>query len=144
MITFILEAEAAASFDLLTRSNQDDLMVQQIKNAWPNVFRQARFIPAVEYINANRKRTQLIQEMHEVMQQVDLYAHPSWASKSLSITNLTGHPCVTIPNGFSEKGTPTSITSTGRLFDEGRLLRFVQNYQDESGFHLEQPEAFRE
>lgn len=143
-ISFILEAEAAAAFDYLTRSNQDDLMVRQIQNAWPNIFRQARFIPAVEYINANRLRKQLIEEMHTTMQSVHMYVHPSWASSSLTLTNLTGHPSVTIPNGFSEEGTPTSISFTGRLFDDGRLLQFVQSYQDYTGFHLEQPEKYRE
>ena len=143
-ISFILEAEAAAAFDHLTRSNQDDLMVRQIQNAWPNVFRQARFIPAVEYINANRLRKQLIEDMHQTMQSVHFYVHPSWASSSLTLTNLTGHPSVTVPNGFSEKDTPTSISFTGRLFDDGRLLQFIHLFQEHTGFHLEQPEKYRE
>ncbi|MDX1666595.1 MAG: amidase, partial [Saprospiraceae bacterium] len=96
----ILSAEAAAAFDELTRSGMDDLMVRQIRNSWPNVFRAARFIPAVEYIQANRLRSRLIQQMAEVFQQVDVYVHPSWASSSLAITNYTGHPCVVLPNGF--------------------------------------------
>ena len=140
-ITFILEAEAAAAFDLLTRSNQDDLMVRQIQNAWPNVFRQARMIPAVEYINANRRRTQLIQEMDEVMKQVDVYVHPSFASSSLVITNLTGHPCVTVPNGLKD-GKPTSITFTGKLYGEGKLLRIAKHFQDNTDYHLEYPQGF--
>jgi len=143
-ISFILEAEAAAAFDLLTRSNQDDLMVRQVQNAWPNVFRQARFIPAVDYINANRLRKRLIEEMHQTMSSVHCYVHPSWASSSLTLTNLTGHPSVTIPNGFSEQGTPTSISFTGRLFDDGRLLQLMYLFQEETGFHLEQPELYRE
>ena len=143
-ISFILEVEAAAAFDHLTRSNEDDLMAKQIKNAWPNIFRQARLIPAVEYINANRLRKKLIEDMHQIMQSVDLYISPSLASSSLTLTNLTGHPSVTIPNGFSDDDTPTSISFTGQLFDDGRLLRFSNLFQEETGFHLEQPEKYRE
>ncbi len=141
-ISFILSAEAAAAFDELTRSNKDDLMVRQIKNAWPNVFRAARFIPAVEYINANRIRTLLIQEMEQLMNEVDLYIAPSWVGTNLLLTNLTGHPAVVLPNGFLEDGTPTSITFTGRLFDEGKLIAFAKFYQDASGFHKIHPPLF--
>jgi Asp-tRNA(Asn)/Glu-tRNA(Gln) amidotransferase A subunit family amidase len=137
-ISFILSAEAAAAFDELTRSNKDDLLVRQIKNAWPNDFRQSRFIPAVEYINANRIRFMLIQAMQELMQNIDLYIAPSWAGDNLLLTNLTGHPCVVLPNGF-HKSTPTSITFNGRLFNEGRLLAVAKKYQDATDFHLQHP-----
>ncbi|MBN2356412.1 amidase [candidate division KSB1 bacterium] len=138
-ISFILESEAAAAFDALTRSNHDSLMVRQIKNAWPNVFRHARFIPAVEYINANRLRYLLVQQMEEKMQQVDLYAAPSRYGVNLLLTNLTGHPSITIPNGF-RNGLPTSITLVGKLFDEGTIIAVAQQLQQASGFHLKQPE----
>ena len=141
-ITFILEAEAAAAFDQLTRNHLDSTMVRQIRNAWPNVFRKARLIPAVEYINANRLRTQLIENMAEVMQDIDLYVHPSWASSSLGTTNLTGHPCVVIPNGFTSNGMPSSITFTGQLFGEAKLLNFVKAYQDKTEHHLKHPELY--
>jgi Asp-tRNA(Asn)/Glu-tRNA(Gln) amidotransferase A subunit family amidase len=95
-ISFILSAEAAAVFDELTRSNKDDLLVRQIKNAWPNVFRTSRFIPAVEYLNANRIRTILINKMQQLFEEVDLYLAPSWEGDNLLLTNLTGHPCVVI------------------------------------------------
>ena len=138
-LAFILSAEAAAAFDELTRTNQDDLLVRQVRNAWPNVFRAARFIPAVEYINANRIRFELIQQMQKLMSEVDLYVAPSWEGDNLLSTNLTGHPCVVLPNGFSDDGTPTSITIIGRLFDEGRLIAFAKKYQDATRFHLEHP-----
>lgn len=141
-ISFILSAEAAAAFDDLTRSGKDDLMVRQIKNSWPNVFRAARFIPAVEYINANRIRTLLIQEMEQLMNEVDLYIAPSWVGTNLLLTNLTGYPAVVLPNGFSEDGTPTSITFTGRLFEEGKLIAFAKLYQDKSRFHKIHPPLF--
>ena len=142
-LSIILSAEAAAAFDELTRSNKDDLLVRQIKNAWPNTFRASRFIPAVEYINANRIRFMLIQEMQKMMEKVDLYIAPSWEGDNLLLTNLTGHPCVVVPNGFSEKGTPTSITFIGRLFDEGKLITFAKAYQDATGFHKQHPPNFK-
>lgn len=138
-LSFILSAEAAAAFDELTRSGRDSLMVRQIKNAWPNVFRQSRFIPAVEYINANRIRFELIQEMNELMQQIDLYVAPSWQGPNLLLTNLTGNPAVVVPNGFTEQGTPTSITFTGRLFDEGRILSLAYEFQKSTGYHKDHP-----
>ncbi len=142
-LSIILSAEAAAAFDQLTRNNEDDLMVRQIKNAWPNSFRASRFIPAVEYINANRIRFMLIQEMQKLMEKVDLYIAPSWEGDNLLLTNLTGHPCVVLPTGFLEKGTPTSISFIGRLFDEGKLIAFAKAYQDASGFHKQHPPMFK-
>lgn len=141
-LAIILSAEAGAAFDELTRSNKDDLLVRQIKNAWPNSFRASRFIPAVEYINANRVRTLLIQEMQRIMENVDLYISPSWEGDNLLLTNLSGHPCVVVPNGFSEDGAPTSITFTGRLFDEGKLIAFAKLYQDATDFHKKHPALF--
>jgi len=142
-LSIILSAEAAAAFDQLTRYNEDELMIRQIKNAWPNSFRASRLITAVEYINANRIRFMLIQEMQKLMEKVDLYIAPSWEGDNLLLTNLTGHPCVVLPNGFSEKGTPTSISFTGKLFDEGKLIAFAKAYQDANGFHKQHPPMFR-
>ena len=138
-ISFLLSAEAAAAFDELTRSNKDDLLVRQVKNAWPNVFRSSRFIPAVEYINANRVRYTLIQEMQKLFDKVDLYISPSWVGSNLLITNLTGHPCVVVPNGFSERGTPTSFTFIGKLFDEGTIIAIAKAYQDVTDHHKKHP-----
>jgi len=141
-LSFILRAEAAAAFDELTRSNKDDLMVRQIRNAWPNVLRSARFIPAVEYIQANRLRYLLVQAMDKVMQKVDLYIAPSFGGDNLLLTNLTGHPCIVLPNGFNSQGSPTSITFIGRLFDEGRLLAFARIYQEATEHHIKHPPIF--
>ena len=139
-LSFILSAEAAAAFDKLTRNNKDDLMVRQIRNAWPNVFRASRFITAVEYINANRIRQILVQEMEELMKEVDLYIAPSWQGDNLLLTNLTGHPSVVFPNGFSDEGKPTSITFIGRLFDEGKIIAAAKAFQGATDFHKKHPE----
>jgi Asp-tRNA(Asn)/Glu-tRNA(Gln) amidotransferase A subunit family amidase len=140
-LSFILSAEAAAAFDHLTLSNEDDQLVRQVRNAWPNVFRSSRFIPAVEYINANRLRYQLIQQMAELMNKVDCYLAPSWQGNNLLLTNLSGHPCVVFPNGFSDKNTPTSMTIIGKLFDEGTILALAQNFQDVTDFNKKHPEV---
>jgi Asp-tRNA(Asn)/Glu-tRNA(Gln) amidotransferase A subunit family amidase len=135
----ILTSEAAAAFDEFTRTGADDQMVWQAEEAWPNTFRATRLVPAVEYIRANRLRTQLMQSMAGVMKTVDLYVHPSFGGGSLTITNLTGHPTVVAPSGFREDGTPTSISFTGGLFQEGELLALAQAWQRASGYHLRHP-----
>jgi Asp-tRNA(Asn)/Glu-tRNA(Gln) amidotransferase A subunit family amidase len=138
-ISLILNAEAAAAFDLLTRSDRDDLLVRQVKNAWPNVFRTSRFIPAVEYINANRIRTLLIQEMHKLFKEIHVFIAPSWKGNTLLLTNMTGHPCVVVPNGFDEESHPTSITFIGDLFREGQVMALAKRYQDATNFHEKHP-----
>lgn len=141
-LSFLLTAEGAAAFDQLTLSNRDDEMVRQDKNAWPNLFRAARFIPAVEYIQANRARQVLIQKMDTLMQKVDVYVCPTYGANNLLLTNLTGHPSVILPNGFTEEGQPTSITFMGKLFDEGTLLGVAQKYQQATDFHTRHPKMF--
>lgn len=136
----ILGAESAAAFDELTRSGKDDQMVRQVENAWPNSFRQGQTIPAVAYIQANRIRTLLMREMDRLFADLDVYIAPTYGGDNLLLTNLTGHPQVTLPNGFRKDGTPTSLTFTGRLFGEAELLAIAKAYQDATGFHLRVPE----
>ncbi|HTY10433.1 MAG TPA: amidase [Bacteroidota bacterium] len=138
-MSIILTAEAGASFDELTRSGRDSMLARQAKDSWPNIFRSARFIPAVEYIQANRVRYLAIQDMAKLMGQVDVIVAPPFDGDNSLLTNLTGHPCVVVPNGFSKKGTPTSITFLGKLFDEATLLAVAKQYQDATDFHLKHP-----
>lgn len=140
-ISFLLGAEAAAAFDELTRSGKDDQLVRQGKNAWPNEFRSSRFIPAVEYIQANRARTKLINEMAAQLKNanVDVYLSPTYAGGNLTVTNLTGHPCVVLPNGFNKQQTPGSITFMGQLFEEGKVLAVAKAYQDATDWHKKHP-----
>ncbi|MES2890593.1 MAG: amidase [Bacteroidota bacterium] len=139
----ILSAESAAAFDELTRTNRDDLIRRQDKNFWPNSFRVARVIPAVEYINANRHRSTLIQAMHEFMKSYDVIITPSFAGSQLQITNLTGHPVVVFPIGFNQRGLPNSITLIGNLFDEATILAVAKAYQDATGFNKSHPGKFK-
>ena len=135
----ILYAEAAAAFDDLTRSNQDDLLTWQDKEAWPNGFRAARFISAVEYVQANRIRTLMMRKMANLMQTIDAFVVPPFAGSALVLTNLTGHPAVVLPNGFNEKGCPTSTTFIGNLDREAEALTLAKAYQDATDYHLKHP-----
>ena len=141
-LRIILNAEAAAAFDKLTRSERDDLLVRQGRGGWPNSFRTARAIPAVEYIQANRVRTMVMGAMDAAMKGVDLFVTPSFGGSVLLTTNLTGHPSITLPNGFRDDGTPVSISFIGRLFGEADLLAVAKKYQDTTGFHLKRPSEF--
>lgn len=138
----ILAAEAAASFDEITRSGDDDMLTRQITDAWPNVLRTARFIPAAEYVQANRIRTQLGQDMREIMAEVDVYLAPALRGTNLQVTNLTGHPAIAVPNGFVDEDSPNSITFMGRLYDEATMLAVARAYQEATEWHVRQPEGF--
>ncbi len=136
---FVLSTEAAAAFDELTRTSSDDLLKQQGRNAWPNTFRERRFIPAVEYLQAQRIRYLLIQDMAAVFNRVDVFLAPSFTGKNLLMSNLTGNPCVVLPDGFSKAGTPTSICFIGKLFGEAELLAVAKKFQDATDFHRKHP-----
>jgi Asp-tRNA(Asn)/Glu-tRNA(Gln) amidotransferase A subunit family amidase len=123
----------------LTREHLDDQMKRQERASWPNVFREARFIPAVEYLRAQRIRWLLIQATAKVFEQVDVIVAPSQSGRSLLLGNLTGHPSVVVPNGFSKAGTPTSICFLGGLFGEARLLAVAKAFQDATEFHRRHP-----
>jgi Asp-tRNA(Asn)/Glu-tRNA(Gln) amidotransferase A subunit family amidase len=139
-LRFILDAEAATAFDEIPRSGKDDLMVRQTADSWPNVFREAQLIPAVGYLRANRIRTLVIEEMEKRMGEVDVYVSPSYGGGNLLLTNLTGHPCVVVPNGFhANTGTPTSITFIGRLYGETEALALAGAYQQATDFHKKRP-----
>jgi Asp-tRNA(Asn)/Glu-tRNA(Gln) amidotransferase A subunit family amidase len=150
----VLLAEAAASFDELTRSGRDKLLTSQGPNDWPNSFRTARFIPAVEYIQANRARMMGIEQMAAIFDRFDVVVAPTF-SVQLVVTNLTGHPALILPNGFrgddapafsaepgaeyGGPGTPVSLTFLGPLHGEAKLLAFARAYQDATGFHDKHP-----
>lgn len=142
-----LNVEAGAAFDGITRNREIDSMVRQIRRAWPNSFRASRFVPAVEYIQANRYRTLLMREMEEMMQGIDVFVAPSFRGGALQITNLTGHPAVVVPNRFdkltdnpgSPRRSPGSITFTGGLYKDDAVLAVAHAYQQQTDFHLRRP-----
>jgi Asp-tRNA(Asn)/Glu-tRNA(Gln) amidotransferase A subunit family amidase len=142
-----LDVEAAAAFDELTRTRGIDAMVRQGENTWPNVFRTARFIPAVEHLQMSRARTVLMQRMHDVMQDVDAFVSPSYRGGTLRITNLTGHPAVCVPNAFhplddapdSPRRQPASITFAGPLYQDHHVIALAEAYQGVTDFHRRRP-----
>lgn len=136
-LIIVLAAESGAAFQELSLSNRDDLMVKQDKNAWPSGFRSAHFIPAIDYIQANRARTILIEQLNKTMKGIDVFIAPAFGQNLLA-TNLSGHPCVVLPNGF-RNGLLTSITFTGQLFGEGKLLKIAQAYQKSTDFDQKHP-----
>ena len=137
----ILTAEAAAAFDELTRSDRDKLLVQQGRFDWANTFRTARFIPAVDYINANRVRTLAVAKWDDLFSSVDVIVTPTGAANlaQLVATNLTGHPAIILPNGFRDDGTPVSLTFLAGLYKEAELVAVASAYQRATPFHLKHP-----
>jgi Asp-tRNA(Asn)/Glu-tRNA(Gln) amidotransferase A subunit family amidase len=138
-ISFLLSTEGAAAFDELTRSGQEDWLKQQESGAWPDTFRKRHFVPAVEYLRAQRIRWLLMQDTAKVFERVDVIVAPSQSGSSLLLGNLTGHPSVVVPNGFTKADTPTSVCFIGGLFGEADLLAVAKTYQDATGFHRKHP-----
>ncbi len=143
----VLTAEGAAAFDELTRSGRDKELVQQTPRDWANTFRTARFITAVDYVNANRARTLAMQKWHALFQTVDVIVTPTNGGSQLVATNLTGHPAVILPSGFRDSSdtdttqVPVSLTFLGGLYQEARLLAVAKAWQDATNFHLKHPEV---
>jgi Asp-tRNA(Asn)/Glu-tRNA(Gln) amidotransferase A subunit family amidase len=136
-IVFLLQAEAAAAFDDITRDGRVTTLRSQGAGDWPNSFRTSRVIPAVEYIRAQRGRTLLQQQMDEFMQNWDVLVVPQ-GTATLTITNLTGHPQIAVPCGFVNNA-PQSIIFTGRLYEEGALLRVALAYEQATDWHTMHP-----
>jgi Asp-tRNA(Asn)/Glu-tRNA(Gln) amidotransferase A subunit family amidase len=154
----LLNAEAAAAFDELTRTGRDKLLTLQGPDQWPNIFRCARFIPAVEYIQAQRARMLAMEAVSKAFAGFDVIVAPT-DSEQLTVTNLTGHPALILPNGlrgddappapkntqgeieggYGGPGTPVSLTFLGQLYGEARLLAFARAYQEATAFHLQHP-----
>lgn len=154
----LLGAEAAAAFDELTLSGHDQLLTGQKPYDWPNAFRRARFFSAVDYVQAQRARSLVVDAMAKLFAQVDIIVTPSGGAQ-LVATNLSGHPAVIMPNGLrgpdapkatvSEEddeldnpggpGTPVSLTFLGALYSDARLLAFAGAYQQATGFHHAHP-----
>ena len=138
----ILRSEAGAFFEKMVRSGKVDMMVEQTEGSRANSLRQARLIPAVEYLQANRVRRILIEEIHQLFKNYDVIIAPSARSRQLQITNLTGHPAISIPTGFDKKGRPTSITLIGNLYEEDKILQLAKFYQSLTEFDEKHPPLF--
>lgn len=137
-LRFILTAEAAAAFDDITRDGRVNQLSGQSPGDWPNTFRTSRFIPAVEYLRAQRIRTLLMMEMEKLMSQWDVFVSPAPGSASLLVTNLTGHPAVCVPCGFVND-LPAAIMFTGGVYDEVSPLRVALAFERATKWHTMHP-----
>ena len=138
----ILRAEAGAFFDDLVRSGDVDQMVEQDQKSRANSLRQSRFIPAVEYLQANRHRQVLIEKMNAIMKEYDVLISPTFGNRQLVITNLTGHPVISVPTGLDKEKHPTSITLVGNLYDEASILLLAKAFQKNTQFDEMHPEGY--
>jgi Asp-tRNA(Asn)/Glu-tRNA(Gln) amidotransferase A subunit family amidase len=137
-LRFILTAEAAAAFDDITRDGRVNQLSGQAPGDWPNTFRTSRFIPAVEYLRAQRARTLLIRDMEKLMSQWDVFVSPAPGSASLLVTNLTGNPAVVAPCGFIND-LPVAIMFTGGVYDEVSPLRVALAFERATKWHEMHP-----
>ncbi|PYS69274.1 MAG: amidase [Acidobacteria bacterium] len=149
-IRFLLTAEAATAFDDITRDGRVNQLSGQDPGDWPNSFRTSRFIPAVEYLRAQRLRVLLMREMDKLMSQWDVFVSPAPNSASLTITNLTGHPAVCLPCGFLDipgpnngplQHLPQAIMFTGGLYDEASPLRVALAFEKATQWHTMHPKV---
>ena len=137
-LRFILSAEAAAAFDDITRDGRVNQLSGQSPGDWPNTFRTSRFIPAVEYLRAQRARTLLMREMEKLMSHWDVFVSPAPGSSSLLVTNLTGHPAVVLPCGFVNN-LPIAMMFTGGVYDEVSPLRVALAFERATKWHTMHP-----
>jgi Asp-tRNA(Asn)/Glu-tRNA(Gln) amidotransferase A subunit family amidase len=158
----LMYTEFSAAMDDLTRSNRADLLVRQGANSQANLYRKNRYVPAVEYIQASRVRTLLMEDMARIMKDVDVYLAPISASHgpgpggpppqppaaretpnlvglNTTLTNLTGHPGIVVRNGLGADGKPTSITFIGSIYGEAQMLSLAHAYQTATEWHLKHP-----
>lgn len=160
----VLFAEAAAAFEEITLDGRVDQLKAQVPDAWPNLFREARFLSAVDFVQADRLRRKVALEMARIFQQVDLLLVPSLRDEMLTISNNTGHPSLTLRTGTVEVGqarsdwapnpgqplptftpprrVPHGVTLIGRLFDEGTIARVGLALEKEAGVAGERPPGF--
>ena len=133
-IDFIRYAETAAAFDDVTRAGVlSDVERGPEQSTRPDEIRAGRFIPAVEFIQANRFRMRVMEQLDEALGDLDLFIGSNQA-----LTNRTGHPVISIPNGFSQ-ASPTALHLTGKLFGEPEILLLAHAFQAKTDFHLQHP-----
>ena len=133
-IGFIVGTEAAAGFDVATVNGElDSMRAAPEESRWPDSFRASRFVSAIDYLQANRLRMQIIEQVHEALGDLDLFV-----GSDLGLTNFTGHPEISMPGGFFE-GSPTSLRFTGKLFGEAEMLRLAHAWQAATDYHLQHP-----
>ena len=134
-IDFVLTTEAAAAFDDLVRSDKfDSMSAEPERSSWVGSLRLHQFVPAVQYIQANRARTKLMEAFAKVFDGIDLFI-----GSQLGVTNLTGHPEISLVSGFDSRNQPMSLRFTGKLFGDEDILLLARAFQAKTDFHLKRP-----
>jgi len=163
-LNLILFAEGAAAFEEITLDGRISQLREQVPDAWPNLFREARFLSAVDFVQADRLRRKVAMEMARIMSEVDLLIVPSLRDEMLTISNNTGHPSLTLRTGFVEvaearsdwapnpakplpkfsppRRVPHGVTLIGRLFDEGTIARVGLALERQAKVAVERPPGF--
>ena len=163
-LNIILFAESAAAFEQITLDHQIDTLRMQVPDAWPNTFRQSRFLSAVDFVQADRLRRLVAEEMRRVMSEMDLLLVPSLRDEFLVITNFTGHPSLTLRAGFVEvaearsdwapdpakplpkfappRRVPYGVSLVGRLFEEGTIVEAGMALEQALGVAGQRPPGF--
>jgi hypothetical protein len=155
-----VEVESAAAFEHLTLDNSDDSLVWQAPQAWPNTWRRARFISAVDYVNIDRFRRQVMQDVHAAFDGLDAVIGPNFAGGMLLITNYTGHPQLAFRSGYSQQRTrtifggaqedagaaefrvPQTTSLWAPLFEEGNIIALGRAIEARLGVASERPSGF--
>ena len=136
----MLLVDEAAAFDELIQTGKIDLLIQDRDEPEDMLMRVARLLPAVEYLQIQRLRMLMMQGMEKALRDVDAYVAPHRGNPNTSATSLTGHPAISVPNGFDEDGKPTGILFVGKLYGEAELMTIAKAYQDANDFHLAHPD----
>jgi len=135
----MLLVDEAAAFDELVQTGSIDLLIQDREEPEDMLMRIARLLPAVEYMQIQRLRMLMMQNMEKAMRDVDVYVAPHTGTPNTRTTSLTGHPAISVPNGFDKEGRPTGILFVGQLYGEAALMAVAKKYQDANDFHLAHP-----
>jgi len=135
----MLLVDEATAFDELVLTGRVDLLIQERNQPEDMLMRVARLIPAVEYLQMNRQRMLMMQETAEALQDVDVYLAPHGGGPTTGANNLTGHPGITVPNGFAPDGTPTGVIFVGQLYAEAEMMTVARAYQDATDWNTRRP-----
>ncbi|MDX1406438.1 MAG: amidase, partial [Woeseiaceae bacterium] len=134
----LLLVDEAAAFDELIQTGKVDMLIQDREEPEDMLMRVARLLPAVEYVQIHRLRMLMMQGLEKALRGIDVYIAPH-GNPNTSATSLSGHPAISVPNGFDEDGTPTGILFVGKLYGEAELMTAAKVYQDATDFHLQRP-----
>ncbi len=135
----MLLVDEAAAFDELIQSGKVDMLIQDRDEPEDMLMRVARLLPAVEYVQIHRLRMLMMQGLERALREVDVYIAPHSSSANTTATSLSGHPAISVPNGFDADGRPTGILFVGKLYGEAEMMTAARVYQDASDFHRLQP-----